>query len=126
MRKGDWTYLCRHPEVRAIIRVIITEAIKTHPKNIYTFAADLFHCTNHKKISKKINKQMKWMNMQLKSGTWTPADGLMNFPESSSSTLNLKNKECEQAFNKDTDKETVLDDLYLKQHMCPDNYKPSC
>ncbi|XP_034477536.1 uncharacterized protein LOC117784047 [Drosophila innubila] len=123
MRKGDWTYLCRHPEVRAIIRVIVMEAIKKNPENIYTFAADLFHCTNNKNICKKINKQMKWINRQVKSGTWTPADGLMLFPETSSSSLNSKKTECEEPFNKE---DSECDEIFLKHHMCPDNYKPSC
>ncbi|KAH8405742.1 hypothetical protein KR215_008264 [Drosophila sulfurigaster] len=123
MRKGDWTYLCRHPEVRAIIRVITTEAIKKHPKNIYKFAADLFNCNNQKRICKKINKQLKWIHAQVKSGTWTPADGALHFPESSSSSFDLKKTACEQPKN---DEEIVLDEMYLKTHMCPDHFKPSC
>lgn len=123
MRKGDWTYLCRHPEVRAIIRVIVTEAIKEHPENIYTFAAGLFNCNNHKNICKKINKQMKWIDAQQKSGAWKPADGIMLFPESNSSSLNSKNSECEELFKKE---DSRCDDIFLKQHMCPDNFKPSC
>ncbi|XP_060657504.1 uncharacterized protein LOC132792246 isoform X2 [Drosophila nasuta] len=84
MRKGDWTYLCRHPE---------------------------------------INKQLKWLSAQVKSGTWTPADGALHFPESSSSSFDLKKTACEQPKN---DEEIVLDEMYLKTHMCPDHFKPSC
>lgn len=50
MRKDDWSYLQRHPEVRAIIRVIVSEAVKENPENIYLFAASLFQCENEKKL----------------------------------------------------------------------------
>ncbi|KAH8297452.1 hypothetical protein KR044_012081 [Drosophila immigrans] len=122
MRKGDWAYLCRHPEVRAIIRVIATEAIKSQPQNIYNFAAELFNCTNQKSVCKKINKQIKWIHSQVKHGAWTPADGPMLFPESSSSSINPKKAECGQS----NDDSTFDDEPYFKTDMCPDHVKPSC
>lgn len=72
LRKGDWTYLGRHPEVfmaiynllkhlfirfqiRAIIRVIIMQAVKQKPKNIFIFAADLFSIKKQKHLTKLVN-----------------------------------------------------------------------
>lgn len=43
-------------QVRAIIRVIVTGAIKEKPKNIFTFAADIFSARNYKEIGKQVKK----------------------------------------------------------------------
>lgn len=43
-------------QVRAIIRVIVTGAIKAKPKNIFTFAADIFSARNYKEIGKQVKK----------------------------------------------------------------------
>ncbi|KAH8384606.1 hypothetical protein KR093_002642 [Drosophila rubida] len=136
MRKGDWAYLCRHPEVRAIIRVIVTEAIRTHPKNFYKFVADLFCCSNQKKVCRKINKQIRWISLQGKSSSWMPADGPMEFSESSGSVDEIiKPTECGPAsgptpgrtpFAQPFDEERMMDELYLKTHISPDHFKPSC
>ncbi|XP_064538175.1 uncharacterized protein LOC135428252 [Drosophila montana] len=119
LRKGDWTYMGRHPEIRAIIRVIVTEAIKKRPKNIFNFAADLFSHKKQKKLTKMINKQLKWVNSQVRSGAWSPADGVMLFPETSSSSFDGKKPDCEVPLNK------AFSDCEV-ENQCPENFKPSC
>ncbi|KAH8320564.1 hypothetical protein KR067_005273 [Drosophila pandora] len=117
MRKDDWSYLQRHPEVRAIIRVIVSEAVKEKPENIYFFAAALFQCENEKKLVDLINKQLQWVNEQLRGGAWNPADGVFNFPESSESDFDDK---CPPKPNPATVPEDQ-DEL-----VCPENFKPKC
>ncbi|XP_017039129.1 uncharacterized protein LOC108086656 [Drosophila ficusphila] len=119
MRKDDWTYLQSHPEIRAIIRVITTEAIKAKPSNIYHFAASLFDCDKDQELVEKINKQLKWVNEQLKGGTWNPADGNMFF-SSSSENPSENDRKCQNNFNS-TEKLEVSEKL-----VCPENYKPNC
>ncbi|XP_030554281.1 uncharacterized protein LOC115757948 [Drosophila novamexicana] len=121
LRKGDWTYLGRHPEIRAIIRVIVTEAIKQRPENIFSFAADLFNPKKQKILTKMINKQLKWVNSQVRSGAWSPADGVMLFPDTSSSSFDGKKSDCEVPL-----KEAFDCDLHQMENQCPENFKPSC
>lgn len=49
-------YMSTSYQVRAIIRVIVTGAIKEQPKNIFTFAADLFSARNYKETGKQVKK----------------------------------------------------------------------
>ncbi|KAH8325452.1 hypothetical protein KR074_001837 [Drosophila pseudoananassae] len=117
MRKDDWAYLQRHPEIRAIIRVIVSEAVKDKPENIYFFAAELFQCENEKKLVDLINKQLQWVNEQLRGGAWNPADGIFNFPESSESEVEHK---CS---NKPMPGMGIEDEPDL---VCPENFRPKC
>ncbi|XP_017115345.1 uncharacterized protein LOC108137916 [Drosophila elegans] len=119
MRKDDWTYLQRHPEIRAIIRVITSEAIKAKPSNIFHFTAKLFSCENDEELVEKINKQLKWVNEQLRRGTWNPADGDVSFPESSETSSENK-PNCETVF------ETSKNLDVSERLVCPENFKPSC
>ncbi|KAH8398985.1 hypothetical protein KR222_008027, partial [Zaprionus bogoriensis] len=124
-RKSDWSYLCRHPEIRAIIRVIIMEAVKNDPQNIFIFAAELFDCSNRKRLITLINKQMKWMKCQLKSGEWAPAEGVKIFPETSSdSSINPMKTTCETPiFHAES---SECGEILSKPGVCPDNFRPSC
>ncbi|XP_017002703.2 uncharacterized protein [Drosophila takahashii] len=117
IRKDDWTYLQRHPEIRAIIRVITTEAIKAKPSNIYHFTANLFTCERDEEMVEKINKQLKWVNEQLRGGTWNPADGDIPFPETS---------ETSSENNCQTDFDTTAKLDVTERLLCPDNYSPRC
>ncbi|XP_017068855.1 uncharacterized protein LOC108106375 [Drosophila eugracilis] len=117
LRKDDWAYLQRHPEIRAIIRVIISEAIKAKPSNIYHFTANLFDCENDEIMVEKINKQLMWVNEQLRGGTWTPADGKIPFPESSDTS---SENSCNNNFD-NTQKFNVPE-----RPVCPESYKPNC
>ncbi|XP_022229457.1 uncharacterized protein LOC111078857 [Drosophila obscura] len=119
MRKGDWTYLQRHPEIRAIIRTIITEAIEKKPSNLFQFAANLFHCSNELVLVPKINKQLRLVNKQLRGGHWSPADGEILFSESSDALTEVK-PECKLI----TLKQTV--DVQPSGPVGPENFKPSC
>ncbi|XP_030387302.1 uncharacterized protein LOC115633926 [Scaptodrosophila lebanonensis] len=122
MSKGNWTYLCKHPEIRAITRVILMEVIKTRPNNIYRLAASLFHYENIKRTAEKINKQLKWVNEQLKGGAWVPADGEMLFTDSSEEALSLSvaDDKCPQGAFKS------MCDVESEPKICPENFKPSC
>ncbi|XP_017866634.1 PREDICTED: uncharacterized protein LOC108616157 [Drosophila arizonae] len=116
LRKGDWTYLGRHPEIRAIIRVIIMQAVKQKPKNIFTFAADLFSIKKQKQLTKLINKQLKWVNKLIHKGNWTAVDGVMLFSESSECRMKA---EC-------PDRDLPIEAVFEVKNMCPENFKPSC
>uniref|UniRef100_A0A1B0AA63 Uncharacterized protein n=1 Tax=Glossina pallidipes TaxID=7398 RepID=A0A1B0AA63_GLOPL len=85
MRKGNWTYIWRHPEIRAIIRVFLHELIDKQPKNIYEFSAALFNCNNTPLLITKVNKQLQIVNKELKKGQWSHHDCDMVFAESDSS-----------------------------------------
>ncbi|XP_017151286.1 uncharacterized protein LOC108161520 [Drosophila miranda] len=122
MRKGDWTYLQRHPEIRAIIRTIITEAIEKKPSNIFQFAANLFQCNNELELVRKINKQLKLVNQQLRGGNWGPADGEMLFTESSDVFTELK-AECKSNFLNQTVEPQMKE---TRDPVGPENFKPSC
>ncbi|KAH8277598.1 hypothetical protein KR018_001923 [Drosophila ironensis] len=117
MRKDDWTYLQRHPEIRAIIRAVITEAVRVKPPNIILFAAEMFSSNNEQKLIELINQQLKWVNEQLRGGVWTPADGFFTFPESSSDS---GDNQCppENKTHANLESEPDL--------ACPENFKPSC
>ncbi|XP_005189860.1 uncharacterized protein LOC101900984 [Musca domestica] len=58
LARGNSSYLCRHPEVRAIIRVFLHELLDKQPENIYEFSAALFNCNNSLLLVNKINKQL--------------------------------------------------------------------
>ncbi|XP_016947409.1 uncharacterized protein LOC108022790 [Drosophila biarmipes] len=117
IRKDDWAYLQRHPEIRAIIRVITTEAIKEKPSNIYNFTANLFTPDRDEEMVEKINKQLKWLNEQLRGGSWNPADGDSPFSETSDTS---SENHCPTDLNT-TEKMDMTEGL-----LCPENYKPNC
>ncbi|BFG05124.1 uncharacterized protein DMAD_03936 [Drosophila madeirensis] len=119
MRKGDWTYLQRHPEIRAIIRTIITEAIEKKPNDIFQFAANLFQCNNEPVIVRKINKQLRLVNRQLRGGQWSPADGEIVFSETSDVFTEVKS-ECKPIL-----KQTVVN-VQPNESVCSENFKPGC
>ncbi|EDW77524.2 uncharacterized protein Dwil_GK24509 [Drosophila willistoni] len=129
LRKSDWSYLHQHPEVRAIIRVIITEAISHNPKNIFHFAAELFDCNNNQSLVAKINKQLKWIDEQLIGASYSPVDGEMLFSESSDISVTDRKPECADGFkrvdpvNVDNAEKTCVEP---KVTICPENLKPSC
>ncbi|EDW90797.1 uncharacterized protein LOC6530139 [Drosophila yakuba] len=114
MRKDDWTYLQRHPEIRAIIRVITAEAVKARPSNIYQFAAKLFVSERDEEMVEKINKQLKWLDEQLRGGTWSPAEGCAQFPESSETSSETKCTTPAENLN------------VIEKEVCPENFKPNC
>ncbi|TDG49162.1 hypothetical protein AWZ03_004462 [Drosophila navojoa] len=116
LRKGDWTYLGRHPEIRAIIRVIIMQAVKQKPSDIFAFAADLFSIKKQKQLIKLINKQLKWVNKLIHKGNWSAVDGAMLFSESSDCHMK---KEC-------SGMDQPLETIFEVKNMCPENFKPSC
>ncbi|ALC41848.1 CG34021, partial [Drosophila busckii] len=125
LRKGDWSYLYQHLEVRAIIRVIVTEAIKQRPENIFKFTADLFNCRNSKSLIAKINKQLKWLKKQMNDGVWSPAEGAVSFSQSSTSSFTTKKQDCDD-FKKDSDDVDSDCDLMPNKNACPETFKPSC
>ncbi|KAH8301618.1 uncharacterized protein [Drosophila kikkawai] len=120
IRKDDWTYLQRHPEIRAIIRVITMEAINAKASNIHQFVADLFSSENDKELIEKINRQLKAVNEEMREGIWTNADGAMNFPESSENSSE-NNSDCPTPKLNDNNQK----DEFVKP-VCPENFKPSC
>ncbi|EDV98189.1 uncharacterized protein LOC6568716 [Drosophila grimshawi] len=124
MRRGDWAYLGRHPEIRAIVRFIIMEAAKNKKqKCIFRFVADLFQEKNKKMLQRLINKQLKWVNKQVKSGKWSPADGAMSFTATSETSLGaVKKSSCEH----DLKNAKSDDDLPSQKNQCPENYQPNC
>ncbi|TMW48500.1 hypothetical protein DOY81_006427 [Sarcophaga bullata] len=75
LQRGNWSYLSKHPELRAIIRVLLHELIDKQPENIYEFAAALFNCNNTPLLVTKINQQLKWANEQKKRSHWSQYDG---------------------------------------------------
>ncbi|XP_065354733.1 uncharacterized protein LOC135949188 [Calliphora vicina] len=78
---GNWSYLCRHPELRAIIRVFLHELINKQPENINEFSAALFNCNNSPLLVTKINQQLRRVNENLKQSRWSQYDGEMFFSE---------------------------------------------
>lgn len=77
LHRGNWSYLCRHPELRAIIRVFLHELINKQPENMFEFSAALFNCNNSPLLVTKINQQLKRVNNQLKNSHWSQYDGEM-------------------------------------------------
>ncbi|KAH8285073.1 hypothetical protein KR054_004679 [Drosophila jambulina] len=122
MRKDDWIYLQRHPEIRAIIRVIITEAINAQAKDIYQFIADLFGADNDKNLIEKINRQLAAVNEQVREGAWTTADGNMSFPDSTQKSSESDSTCPANNLNAGT---TQKDEEFVRP-VCPENFKPSC
>nr|XP_036214516.1 uncharacterized protein LOC118680155 isoform X2 [Bactrocera oleae] len=51
LRQGNSAYLCNHPEIRAIIRVLIHEAINEKTENVPKFIANLFSCGNAPRLT---------------------------------------------------------------------------
>ncbi|XP_017089930.1 uncharacterized protein [Drosophila bipectinata] len=86
LRRGNWEYLCQHPEIRAIIRVILHQALnaKPQPKDIRKFVADFFNCCRTPLLVPMINDQVKYVKEQLRMGRWSKFDAEMLFMESPS------------------------------------------
>ncbi|XP_062128980.1 uncharacterized protein LOC133840868 [Drosophila sulfurigaster albostrigata] len=84
LRKGNWAYLSEHPEIRAIIRVIMHQVINAKPENIRQFIADFFNCCHTPLLVPMINTQLMYVKEQLKRGRWSKFDGEMLFMESPS------------------------------------------
>ncbi|KAH8296697.1 hypothetical protein KR054_009918 [Drosophila jambulina] len=86
LRLGNWEYLCSHPEIRAIIRVILYHAInaKPEPDDIRQFVADFFNCRRTPLLVPLINTQLKYVKEQLSRGRWSKFDAEMLFMESPS------------------------------------------
>ncbi|XP_011195092.1 uncharacterized protein LOC105220352 [Zeugodacus cucurbitae] len=70
LRRGNSAYLCNHPEIRAIIRVLIHEVINEKPENFPQFVANLFSCANTPRLTLMINKQIKIVNKELKKSRY--------------------------------------------------------
>ncbi|XP_061389129.1 uncharacterized protein LOC133324299 [Musca vetustissima] len=84
LARGNSSYLCRHPELRAIIRVFLHELIDKQPENIYEFSAALFNCNNSPLLVTKINKQLDLANKKLKRSQWSEYDIENKFSEMTS------------------------------------------
>ncbi|XP_022218257.1 uncharacterized protein LOC111071303 [Drosophila obscura] len=86
LRRGNWVYICQHPEIRAIIRVILQQAInaKPHPENIRKFVADFFNCCRTPLLVPMVNTQLKYVKEQLARGRWSAFDAEMLFMETCS------------------------------------------
>ncbi|EDV51373.1 uncharacterized protein LOC6543871 [Drosophila erecta] len=86
LRLGNWEYLCQHPEIRAIIRVILHQALNARPKpeNLRKFVAELFNCGQNPLLVPMINTQLKYVKDQLQRGRWSKFDAEMLFMESPS------------------------------------------
>ncbi|KAH8252251.1 hypothetical protein KR038_011281 [Drosophila bunnanda] len=121
MRKDNWIYLQRHPEIRAIIRVITMEVINAKASNIHQFIADLFKAENDKQLIEKINKQIKAVNEQLREGSWSNTDYGMSFPISTENSSESDSNCPATKLNDDTRKT----DEFVRP-VCPENFKPSC
>ncbi|XP_073848407.1 uncharacterized protein [Musca autumnalis] len=78
------SYLCRHPELRAIIRVLLHEMIDKQPANIYEFSAALFNCNNSPLLVTKINKQLDLVNKATKRNQWSEYDAEKVFTHTTS------------------------------------------
>ncbi|XP_039947492.1 uncharacterized protein LOC126751177 [Bactrocera neohumeralis] len=81
LRQGNSAYLCNHPEIRAIIRVLIHEAINEKTENFPQFIANLFSCANTPRLIIMINEQMKVVNKELKKSRYTGFDPEMILEE---------------------------------------------
>ncbi|KAH8379941.1 hypothetical protein KR009_008123 [Drosophila setifemur] len=86
LRHGNWDYLCKHPEIRAIIRVILHQALNAKPSadNMRKFVADLINCSSNPLLVPMINTQLSYVKEQLKRGRWSQFDAEMLFMESPS------------------------------------------
>ncbi|KAH8386201.1 hypothetical protein KR200_001023 [Drosophila serrata] len=121
MRKDNWIYLQRHPEIRAIIRVITSEVINAKAPNIHQFIADLFKADNEKYLIEKINHQIKAVNEQMREGSWANADNGMTFPPSPENSTESDSNCPATKLNVDTQK----GDEFVRP-VCPENFKPRC
>lgn len=81
LRKANCTYLSEHPEIRAIIRVIMHQVINANPENVRQFIANFFNCCRTPLLVPMINAQLKYVKEQLKRGRWSKFDGEMLFME---------------------------------------------
>ncbi|KAH8253061.1 hypothetical protein KR032_003404 [Drosophila birchii] len=122
MRRDNWIYLERHPEIRAIIRVITTECINAKASNIHKFIADLFSADNDKDMIEKINRHLKDINDQIREGTLSKDDRDMAFPDSpENSSDDISN--CPAT--KLNESANLKNDEYVRP-VCPENFKPNC
>ncbi|XP_053944999.1 uncharacterized protein LOC128854716 [Anastrepha ludens] len=74
LRQGNSAYLCSHPEIQAIIRVLIHELINENPANFYNFVSTFFTCSNTPRLTILINQQLKLMNKQRKKSRYAGFD----------------------------------------------------
>ncbi|XP_013112280.1 uncharacterized protein LOC106090587 [Stomoxys calcitrans] len=74
LTKGNYSYLKRHPELRAIIRVLLHEIIDKEPENIYEFSAALFNCNNIPFLVNMIKEKLELMKKKFKKGQSSPND----------------------------------------------------
>ncbi|EDW79542.1 uncharacterized protein Dwil_GK20535 [Drosophila willistoni] len=97
IRRGNWSYICHHPEIRAIIRVILREAVNIQPKgqDIRKFVANFVNCNQNPLLVPMINAQLKYVNEQLKRGRWGmyDAEGLFMESQSTHSLLSTASTE---------------------------------
>ncbi|EDW29468.1 GL22846 [Drosophila persimilis] len=86
LRRGNWAYICQHPEIRAIVRVILQQAInaKSQPENIRKFVAEFFNCCRTPLLVPMINTQLKYVKEQLALGRWSAFDAETLFMETCS------------------------------------------
>ncbi|XP_046805772.1 uncharacterized protein LOC111686069 isoform X1 [Lucilia cuprina] len=84
LQRSNWSYLCRHPELRAIIRIFLHELINKTPENIHEFSAALFNSNNSPLLVTKINQQLKRVNENFKQSHWSQYDGEMFFSKTDS------------------------------------------
>ncbi|KAH8357630.1 uncharacterized protein LOC110178960 [Drosophila serrata] len=86
LRLGNWEYICNHPEIRAIIRVILHNAINEKPEsvNLRKFLGDFFNCERTRLLVPLINTQLKYVKEQLSRGRWSKFDAEDLFMESPS------------------------------------------
>ncbi|XP_030565963.1 uncharacterized protein LOC115766237 [Drosophila novamexicana] len=84
LRRGNWTYIQEHPEIRAIIRVIIQHVINANPDNVRACIANFFNCGRTPLLVPMINTQLKYVKEQLQRGRWSKFDAETLFMESPS------------------------------------------
>ncbi|XP_004524410.1 uncharacterized protein LOC101459094 [Ceratitis capitata] len=89
LRQGNSAYLCNHPEIRAIIRVLIHEAINEEPENFPQFLANLVTCANTPRLTIMINKQLKLIKKEIGKSRYAGFDPevILNERESSHSLV---------------------------------------
>ncbi|TDG49704.1 hypothetical protein AWZ03_003942 [Drosophila navojoa] len=84
LRRGNWAYIQEHPEIRAIIRVILQHVINENPDNVRECVGEFFHCRRTRLLVPMINTQLKYVKEQLKRGRWSKFDAETLFMESPS------------------------------------------
>ncbi|XP_030373090.1 uncharacterized protein LOC115623051 [Scaptodrosophila lebanonensis] len=95
LRKANWSYLCSHPEIRAIIRVILHQTLNANPSDVRQFVGKFFNCGTTPLLVPLINAQLKYVKDQLKRGRWSEYDAEMLFKESPSTHSLLSNASTE-------------------------------